>query len=122
MVAQRGHGVVASEPAEPVSKRASREGAAAKSAPPQRRRLSPTDQHVLKTAPKRIAALTDEIARLERVLADPALYVRDREAFTAASDALSKAQADRAAAEEAWLRVEMLREEIEAERVPAPVR
>jgi ATP-binding cassette subfamily F protein uup len=86
----------------------------------QRKRLSPTDQHVLKTAPKRIAALSDEIGRLERVLADPDLYVRDREAFTAASDALAKAQDDLAAAEEEWLRVELLREEIEEERAAAP--
>jgi ABC transport system ATP-binding/permease protein len=121
MVAQRGHGVVASDAEEPVAKRASRE-TAAKAAPAQRKRLSPTDQHVLKTAPKRIAALGDEIGRLERVLADPDLYVRDREAFTAASDALAKAQTDLAAAEEEWLRVELLREAIEEERVAAPAR
>ena len=119
MVAQRGHGVVASEPDAPVSKRTSRGLPGATPPPPQRRRLSPTDQHVLKTAPKRIAALSDEISRLERLLADPDLYLRDRDAFAAASGALAKAQTDLAAAEEAWLRVELLREEIEEERAPA---
>jgi ATP-binding cassette subfamily F protein uup len=67
----------------------------------------------LKTSSARIAALIEEIARLERLLADPDLYARDRPAFTAAGSALTKAQAELAAAEEDWLRLELLREEIE---------
>jgi len=75
--------------------------------------LSPTEQHVLKTSSSRIGALNEEIRRLERLLADPDLYVRDRAAFTAAGADLAKAQAELAAAEEDWLRLELLREEIE---------
>ncbi len=46
------------------------------------------------------------------MLADPELYARDRAAFAAAGAALSKVQADLAAAEEDWFRLELLREEI----------
>ena len=45
------------------------------------------------------------------ILAD--LYARDRAAFTAAGADLAKAQAELAAAEGDWLRLELLREEIE---------
>ena len=113
MVAQRGHGVGALKRGKPAAK------SAAKSAPrpprvaEPRKRLSPTEQHVLKTSSSRIGALNEEIRRLERLLADPDLYVRDRAAFTAAGADLAKAQAELAAAEEDWLRLELLREEIE---------
>ena len=113
MVAQRGHGVGALTRGKPAAK------SAAKSAPrpprvaEPRKRLSPTEQHVLKTSSSRIGALNEEIRRLERLLADPDLYVRDRAAFTAAGADLAKAQAELAAAEEDWLRLELLREEIE---------
>jgi ATP-binding cassette subfamily F protein uup len=46
-------------------------------------------------------------------LEDPTLYSRDRTTFETASAALASAQADLAAAEERWLQLEMLREEIE---------
>jgi ATP-binding cassette subfamily F protein uup len=92
----------------------------AKSASSSRKRLSPTDQHLLKTAPKRIAALAGEIKRLEKLLGDPELYTKDRDAFTAAAAALTKAQTDLAAAEEDWLRLELLQEEIESGRASAP--
>ena len=51
--------------------------------------------------------------RLQDQLGDPELYARDRQAFTQASEALSATQAQLAAAEERWLELEMLREEIE---------
>jgi ATP-binding cassette subfamily F protein uup len=113
MVVQRGHGVGALKRGKPAAK------SAAKSVPrparlaEPRKRLSPTEQHVLKTSSSRIGALNEEIRRLERLLADPDLYVRDRAAFTAAGADLAKAQAELAAAEEDWLRLELLREEIE---------
>ncbi len=119
MVAQRGHGVVALRAGRALSKRASR-GAAAKPAPAQRRRLSPTDQHVLKTAPKRIAALNDEIARLEPSAGRRGSLCARPRRVRGGERRPGKAQADLAAAEEAWLRVELLREEIEGERAPAP--
>ena len=113
MVAQRGHGVGA------LNARSRRQRARRGRAPRQprasepRKRLSPTEQHVLKTSPARIDALNEQIGKLERLLADPDFYARDRSGFAAAGAELAKAQAELAAAEEDWLRLEMLREEIE---------
>jgi ATP-binding cassette subfamily F protein uup len=75
--------------------------------------LSFADQHALKTSPARIEGLAKEIHRLERLLADPDFYARDRAGFAAAGAELAKAQRELAAAEEEWLRLELLREEIQ---------
>ena len=94
----------APKPAQPVA-RPSRRGTEA------RKRLSPTEQHALKTVPARIEALNQEIRRLERLLADPNFYTRDRESFAAAGAKLAQVQAELASVEEEWLRLELLREE-----------
>ena len=60
-----------------------------------------------------MAELEQEIARLNTVLADPDLYTRQPAKFAAATKALEAAQAALAAAEEQWLALEMLREELE---------
>jgi ABC transport system ATP-binding/permease protein len=112
MVAQRGHGVGALDPGKPLPARTARPAVQERRGTEPRKRLSPTEQHALKTSPARVAALHDEVRRLEHLLADPELYARDRAAFAAAGAALSKAQADLAAAEEDWFRLELLREEI----------
>jgi len=78
-----------------------------------RKRLSFADRQVLTTSPGRIEALGAEIRRLERALSDPNFYGRDPDGFSAAGRALETARAALAAAEEDWLRVELLREEIE---------
>ncbi len=116
MAAQRGHGVGAPAAEVPRARGAPREprpARPARDAAPSRKRLSPVDQHALKTQPERIGKLNAEISRLERLLADPDFYARDRDGFTKAGAALAKAQAEFAAAEEEWLRLELLREEIE---------
>jgi ATP-binding cassette subfamily F protein uup len=116
MMAQRGQGIAARAPEKPSATsvpRDERPARARSDAPPARRRLSPVEQHALKVSPARIAALTAEIGRLEHLLADPEFYARDREAFAAAGAALAKAQADLAAVEDEWLRLELLRDEIE---------
>ena len=77
------------------------------------RRLSFKDRHALQTLPARIAALQDEIARLHGVLADPDLYAANPARFGDTTKALEAAQDGLAAAEEQWLTLEMLREEIE---------
>ena len=56
----------------------------------------------------------DRIAELTAILADPSLYARDRARFAATAKALAAARGGLAAAEEQWLRLELLREEIEA--------
>jgi len=77
------------------------------------RRMTFKDRHALETLPARIAALQDDVARLGALLADADLYTRDPARFAATTQGLSAAQDALAAAEEQWLALEMLREEIE---------
>ena len=114
MVAQRGAGGGTPKRDKPAATSRSKVSSPAKPTPAPRKRLSPKEQHLLKTAPERIDKLTEEIRRLEQVLADPQLYTKDREAFAAAAEALGKAQDELAAVEEDWLRLELLQEEIAA--------
>ncbi|MBI3700773.1 MAG: ATP-binding cassette domain-containing protein [Afipia sp.] len=79
-----------------------------------KRKLTFNDQHALDTLPAAIAKLHAEIASHQRRLDDPELFSKDRKAFDAASSAIAKAQAELGAAEEKWLALEMLREEIES--------
>ena len=76
------------------------------------RKMAFKDKHALETLPAQMAATTAEIARLQRRLSDPNLYRKDPNAFRTLTDALSKAQAALAAAEERWLELEVMREEI----------
>jgi ATP-binding cassette subfamily F protein uup len=78
-----------------------------------KRRLSFNEKHALESLPKSIAALQAKIRANQELLADPGLYARDRKAFEEASAALAAAQAELAAAEDKWLTLEILREEID---------
>jgi ATP-binding cassette subfamily F protein uup len=112
MVSQRGYGVRAPERA--VERTAPRPAAApVRAAPPRPARLSFKDKHALGTLPAEIARLTAEVARLDGLLADPALYGRDPPGFASASAALARASAELRAAEDRWLELELLREELE---------
>jgi len=82
-------------------------------APAQKRRLNFNEKHALETLPKTIAKLQEEIAGQQRLLDDPNLYAKDRKRFAEASRAIAKAQEELAAAEDRWLELEVLREEIE---------
>jgi ATP-binding cassette subfamily F protein uup len=112
MLAQRGDDITrdlpqkAAAPREKAPPREPRQG---------RRRLSFNDKHALETLPRTIAALQEKITSLHQRLDDPGLYARDRKAFDEASAALTAAQSELTAAEEKWLELEILREEIEAE-------
>jgi ABC transport system ATP-binding/permease protein len=77
-------------------------------------RMNFNDQRTLETLPDQIAAFQTQIAGLSAVLADPDLYARDAAQFRAAMEVLAIAREELAAAEEQWLRLELLREEIEA--------
>jgi ATP-binding cassette subfamily F protein uup len=92
-----------------------REKAAAGSAPSgaPKRRLNFNEKHALETLPKTIAKLQAEIAKQQRHLDDPNLFQKDRKKFDQASDALTKAQRELQEAEDKWLELEVLREEIE---------
>src|SRR5580704_7337569 len=78
-----------------------------------RRRLNFNEKHALETLPKTIAKLHAEIAKQQRHLDDPNLYKKDRKKFDQCSAALSTAQKELEAAEDKWLELEVLREEIE---------
>jgi ABC transport system ATP-binding/permease protein len=78
-----------------------------------RRRLNFNEKHALETLPKKIAKLQAEIAKQQRHLDDPDLFQKDRKKFDQASDALTKAQKELQEAEDKWLDLEVLREEIE---------
>jgi len=107
MLAQRGPAKAAPTPA-PVRHRSA--AAAAKLAS---RKMSFKDKHALETLPGRMTELAKQVVRLNAVLADPDLYAKNMEKFAAATKALDAAQSSLAEAEEQWLALEMLREELE---------
>jgi ATP-binding cassette subfamily F protein uup len=98
----------------PAPAKATKESSPSSAAPAPKRRLSFKDKHALETLPKTMAKLQAEIAKLQTQLDDPTLYTRDRKAFDATSAAMAKAHADLTTAEEQWLELEILREEIES--------
>jgi ABC transport system ATP-binding/permease protein len=77
------------------------------------RKMTFKDKHALETLPNRMAGLESDIARLNAILSDSGLYTRQPAKFAEATTALQAAQAALAAAEEQWLALEMLREELE---------
>ncbi|MFM1815922.1 MAG: Holdfast attachment protein [Pseudomonadota bacterium] len=79
----------------------------------QKRKLSFKEKHALETLPARLTALAEEIATLEARIADPALYAKDPARFAEATEALGQRQMELQAAEEQWLELEILREELE---------
>ncbi len=94
----------------------SRKSRATKTAAPaaaSKRRLNFNEKHALETLPKTMKKLQAEIAKQQKLLDDPDLYAKDRKKFDAASAAIAKAQEELAAAEDRWLELEVLREEIE---------
>jgi ATP-binding cassette subfamily F protein uup len=114
MLAQRGADLTR-EPAKPAPAVESAKAAAKGSAPANaaKRRLNFNEKHALETLPGTIAKLHAEIAKQQQQLDDPNLYRNDRRKFDSASAALSAAQHQLQAAEDKWLELEMLREEIE---------
>ncbi|HEV2604178.1 MAG TPA: ATP-binding cassette domain-containing protein [Microvirga sp.] len=112
MVAQRGVGVQARSVEKAARGKEERKPPAV-AAPAAKRRFSFHEQHDLKTLPARMAELEAKIAKVQAILEDPGLYARDAARFQKASAALAELQAELAKAEDRWLELEMLREEIE---------
>jgi ATP-binding cassette subfamily F protein uup len=110
MLMQRGEDIVREAKA-----RKSAEKKTAAAAPPKaaKRKLNFNEKYALENLPKKIKALETTIRELQARLGDPQLFARDRNAFDKTSVALVAAQSELAAAEEEWLRLEMIREEIE---------
>ncbi len=80
--------------------------------PPAKRRMRFKDTHALETLPKTIAAFQTQANELQAKLADPQFYARDRAGFEKVTVTLGELQRKIAAAEEQWLELETLREEL----------
>ncbi len=113
MVAQRGQGVQAREVTKAARPKEERKAAPAQQSTAQKRRLGFHEQHDLKTLPGRMAELEAKIAKVQALLDDPGLYARDPALFQKATTALAGFQEELSRAEDRWLELEMLREEIE---------
>ncbi len=113
MVAQRGAGVA--DRAAPARSTPSREARAAAPAPTpaSKRKLSFNEKHALDTLPSRMEALRATMQKLRATLDDPTLYSRDPGRFAKASEAFSDVESELAAAEDRWLELEILREELD---------
>ena len=113
MLAQRGGDLTreAVKTTAPVEEKKEAKAATPAAAP--KRRLNFNEKHALETLPKTMAKLQAEIAKQQKLLDDPDLYTKDRKKFDAASSAMAKVQEELAAAEDRWLELEVLREEIE---------
>ena len=74
--------------------------------------MSFKEKHALDTLPRTVAALQAQADALRTKLDDPQFYARDRAAFERTAAWLAKLQQEIAAAEEQWLDLDILREEL----------
>ncbi|WP_424993773.1 ABC-F family ATP-binding cassette domain-containing protein [Oceanicaulis sp.] len=111
MIDQRGEGVKARK-AEEKAARASK-AKTDKPKPKSSGKLSFKDKHALETLPGEIEQIETKLAQLETELADATLFMKNPERFNAATKEHASLTDDKAAKEERWLELEMLREEIE---------
>ncbi len=111
MVAQRGYGL--SGPPAPEAPKPERPLARESERRPAKRKMSFNERRALETLPGRIEALRGEIAALERALGDAGLHERDPRGFARATTSYAAKRAELEGAEDDWLALEILREEIE---------
>ncbi|MGP0106096.1 ABC-F family ATP-binding cassette domain-containing protein [Rhodoblastus sp.] len=109
MVAQRGFGVGPAAKPKPAEKKPARLEAPRAD---QKRRLTFMEKHALETLPDKMEQLRVTAAKLHGILDDHALYARDPKRFSDATALLARTEAELAAAEDQWLELEILREEI----------
>ena len=114
MLAQRGADLSREAPKESNKTDASKaaKSPAAKSGAPAKQRMTFKHKHALETLPKTIATLQAKATDLQAKLADPKFYQRDRDGFEKVTKDLGETQRKLAAAEEEWLELEMMREEM----------
>jgi ABC transport system ATP-binding/permease protein len=120
MVNQRGAGVSAKDisakvavPRQSPAKIADETAPPAETAAAPLKKLSFKERHALETLPNLMDAMKRDIGKLEQLLAEPDLYTRDRRRHDKAAETLAELQEKFAQSEDEWLRLEMLREEIE---------
>ncbi len=114
MVLQRGQGMETVAVA-PTDKKPKQSRAAAGGGKPSgtKKKLSYKDKYALETLPDKIEALERQVADFEAALADGDLFTRDPGAFQRATEGLAESAAELQASEEEWLRLELLKEEID---------
>ncbi len=110
MVAQRGSGLAG--PLALLEKAEGPEKRPVERAPP-RRKLSFNEKRALETLPERIGQLRRDLEALERKLADADFAAREPAAFLNATKNYSDVREALASAEDDWLGLEILREELE---------
>ena len=113
MIAQRGSGVTARKTAK-KEKQAKPQNNAPESAaaPKQQKGLTFKDKHLLETLPAKMDDIQGKIDRLRLRLEDPDLFSKDPETFNKAAKALEAQEELLAKAEEKWLELEILQEEL----------
>jgi ATP-binding cassette subfamily F protein uup len=112
MLAQRGADLTRQSPKEKEQLPKAVKAAETAQPQPAKRRLMFKDKHALETLPKTIASLQAEMKALQKKLDDPGFYARDRSGFETVTASLGELQQKIADAEEQWLELEILREEI----------
>ena len=112
MVAQRGAGVNARDLK--VVERERSVAIAQAPKPQAKRKLSFKEKYALETLPAKMKALDDELDKLSAKLSDANLFTRDPKGFEKIMHRLQAAQAEKHTAEEQWLELEVMREELEA--------
>jgi ATP-binding cassette subfamily F protein uup len=98
--------------AEPVKTAAKAASTPARAEKPRAARLGFKEQHDLQRLPGVIEKLGQEAAALQKTLADPQLYGRDRAGFDKATARLDAVHAELAEAEDRWLELEMKKAEL----------
>jgi ATP-binding cassette subfamily F protein uup len=111
MLAQRGADLTR-EARKAAQAKEPRETKFASPASQRKRKLNFNEKHLIETLPKTIAGLHDEARALQQRLDDPALFARDRAAFDQALKTLGDVQTKLDEAEDRWLELEILREEL----------
>ena len=115
MVNQRGYGLGGPETAPvvaPVKEKQAKRVAPGVPAGT-KRKLSFNEKRGLETLPKRIEELNADLAKLDAILADSTLHEKNPQYFQKATATYAHKRAEIEKAEEEWLALEMLREEIE---------
>jgi ATP-binding cassette subfamily F protein uup len=112
MLAQRGEDLKREAPVSEAKKDAPKAAASSNGPATPKQKMSFKHKHALETLPATIAALQAKANDLQAKLADPKFYQRDRAGFEKVTNDLGETQRKLAAAEEQWLELEMLREEL----------
>ncbi|OSQ45388.1 ATP-binding cassette domain-containing protein [Thalassospira sp. MCCC 1A01428] len=96
----------------PIKRGGGKGGNAAPAKPKSKAKLSYKDQRDYDTLPGQIEKLEAEITQIEADLADGTLFTSNPDAFQKKLDRMEAARAEAAKAEERWLEVEMMRDEL----------